>query len=185
MPLGWTTSEQSNTPYAYFNGVLITADSRPDIDMWGFDDYWEAENWVYWYNRNKDKYGENEARRKWEIYASQNGFGSAFNDWKNTNSAWLDFVTQNRLSHGSNQIFQNAQNIVSGVVQTAANLVGTAQSATDKVEEDEKPMNIPYLKILFALVILWVLAKFFQSLRGFIPVRSNNRYSNRKILKRY
>lgn len=45
----------------------ITADSTPDYDDWGMDDYWSLADWVEWHKQLRNKYSSDNKEAKTEI----------------------------------------------------------------------------------------------------------------------
>lgn len=43
----------------------INADSYPDYDDWGYDDYWKLPDWQTFYDKLIEKYGADEGSRRW------------------------------------------------------------------------------------------------------------------------
>lgn len=43
----------------------INADSYPDYDEWGYDDYWKITDWQTFYDKLIEKYGADEGSRRW------------------------------------------------------------------------------------------------------------------------
>lgn len=67
-----------NRSLAYLSedGSLITADSIPDLDGWGWDTYWGCNQWVQWHKANRQKYGLQQANDKFVRFWNQQGFGA-------------------------------------------------------------------------------------------------------------
>jgi hypothetical protein len=67
------------------------ADSTPDYDDWGWDDYWKPEDWMAWHGAMKAAYGKNKADYKWATAWQEQGwfegginartFNSDFRNW--------------------------------------------------------------------------------------------------------
>ena len=47
-------------------GMDITANSYPDYDSWGWDNYWGCTDWMIWYGKLKEAYGTTEAKQRWK-----------------------------------------------------------------------------------------------------------------------
>jgi hypothetical protein len=43
----------------------IDAYSQPDYDDWGWDDYWDINDWRRWYDALEQQFGASEAGKKW------------------------------------------------------------------------------------------------------------------------
>jgi len=79
----------------------INADSYPDYDEWGYDDYWSLTDWQTFYDKLLQKYGADEGSRRWlDAWHRQswgaspknNRFGIA--DWALARNLW-DSTTSN------------------------------------------------------------------------------------------
>ena len=55
-------------------GLDITAQSLPDYDEWGPDQYWGCTDWMIWYDKLKDEHGKTEARLIWKSAWEQQGY---------------------------------------------------------------------------------------------------------------
>lgn len=59
----------------------LTADSEPDFDNWGWDDYWSCEAFRRWHELNVTKYGKEVAKSKFlAAYEVAFSFGSYHQD---------------------------------------------------------------------------------------------------------
>lgn len=62
-------------------GYTITADSYPDYDDWGWDDYWSIADWQTFYDKLIEKYGADEGSRRWlDAWWRQSSFASPVNN---------------------------------------------------------------------------------------------------------
>src|SRR5437868_2877115 len=105
---------------AFSHGSPTNAESWPDDDGWGFDQYWTKQDWVTWHVAMKTKWGQTVANQKWKTawdsvghtgveklpitgYAYDNGFITYFKtqgiDITNPVSAVLS-TAQNLLNTG-------------------------------------------------------------------------------------
>lgn len=103
----------------------ITADSTPDYDSWGPDDYWSCEDWITWHKALKAKYGKAEADSKWlAAWNAQDSFEHNYN-WCKYAAAFNTYVSTEKLaaSHLLADIF-------SGVTKIGENAVDTATSTS-------------------------------------------------------
>ena len=57
-------------------GGIITADSVPDLDDWGVDDFWSCTQWVEWHKAMVKKYGNENANIRFAHFWNQQGFGA-------------------------------------------------------------------------------------------------------------
>jgi hypothetical protein len=73
----------------------ITADSYPDYDDWGYDDYWSITDWQTFYDKLIQKYGADEGSRRWldawhrqSWGASPNNNRTSIRDWGASKGLW-------------------------------------------------------------------------------------------------
>jgi len=59
----------------------IDAYSQPDYDDWGWDDYWDINDWRRWYDALEQQFGASEAGKIWlEAWNKQGSFTSPINN---------------------------------------------------------------------------------------------------------
>ena len=62
-------------------GYNIDAYSQPDYDDWGWDDYWDINDWKNWYDALEKQFGATEAGKKWlEAWSKQTMNASPINN---------------------------------------------------------------------------------------------------------
>jgi hypothetical protein len=73
----------------------INADSYPDYDEWGSDDYWKIPEWQKFYDELLKKYGADEGSRRWLDAWWRQGFGAnpinnrlSIADWSIARGLW-------------------------------------------------------------------------------------------------
>lgn len=79
------------------NGQTITADSIPDLDDWGVDEYWGCNDWVSWHKLNKKKYGKPVADQKFIFEWGKQGFGASALDCRTFNSSFRSYMRKEKL----------------------------------------------------------------------------------------
>ena len=78
-------------------GMDITANSYPDYDSWGYDNYWSCTDWMIWYGKLKQAYGADEARLRWKsAWEKQDATASPYL-WCLYSDDFYDFVRENEL----------------------------------------------------------------------------------------
>lgn len=69
----------------------ITAQSKPDYDEWGWDDYWSCADWVKYHVELKKTFGADVAKQMWyQAWEKQDGTASPYN-WCKYNSHFYDY----------------------------------------------------------------------------------------------
>jgi len=73
----------------------INADSYPDYDKWGYDDYWKLPDWQNFYDKLIQKYGADEGSRRWLDAWWRNDYWShpvqnevKIQDWATSKGLW-------------------------------------------------------------------------------------------------
>lgn len=79
------------------DGAVITADSIPDLDDWGWDDWWGCSDWVAWHKANKEKYGKPVADQKFATWWNKQGQASGALSCRTFNSEFRGYVKRNNL----------------------------------------------------------------------------------------
>ena len=98
-------------------GMDITAESYPDYDGWGFDNYWKCTDWMIWYGKLKEAYGTTEAKLRWKsAWEKQDASASPYL-WCLYSDDFYDFVRDNDLglSNTLADVTSGAGTAVSGV----------------------------------------------------------------------
>lgn len=78
----------------------ITAESLPDYDDWGSDDYWSADDWIAWHKALKARYGVQAANEKFLIAYRESGFLGAELNYRTFNSAFRAYAQENGFYDG-------------------------------------------------------------------------------------
>lgn len=96
----------------------ITADSTPVLDGWGWDDYWDSEDWIQWYKLLLKKYGSYNKKTNYKkgekVYIS-GGLLTAKEDGyllENTQADTIWLSEWNKQSFGANptlDIYKNKE----------------------------------------------------------------------------
>ena len=78
----------------------ITAESKPDYDDWGWDDYWSANDWLLWHRALKAKYGLTEANIKFLTAWSHQGMFAKPIDARTFSSDFKRYARENDFYRG-------------------------------------------------------------------------------------
>jgi hypothetical protein len=103
--------------------AVTTWDTVPDYDQWGYDTWWNCNDWILWHKFLKDKFGQNKANFIWNYAFSQSGNLSGNLDCRTFDSSFRSYVQKNGLNP-----FANA-----GVFTPVLQGVGTIQDVTGGV----------------------------------------------------
>lgn len=132
--------------------ATITADSVPDYDNWGPDDYWTCDDWVLWHKLLKQKYGKKSADSTWTTaWNKQDSFEHNYN-WCKYEGVFNKYVQDENLN--ATWWLPNILNSATTVVENAGD---TAVNASKIIK-----WVIPVLVIGAAVGILIYAAKKFK-----------------------
>lgn len=106
---------------------VIEADSFPVLDDWGWDTYWDARDWMKWHRLNVEKYGLDEANRKFISAYHSASFGAASYNWRTFDREFKDYAKANgfydALFTGLAGLIAKPGAILTGVVDAAGEVV--------------------------------------------------------------
>lgn len=111
----------------------MNADSEPDLDDWGIDDYWTCSDWIDWYYMNKNRYGKATAVDKFFHYWEQQTIGAHALDCRTFNQDFRDFQQregiQDRIMDGLGIFYVpiQAYGAAGDVVTTATTQISNAR----------------------------------------------------------
>lgn len=116
----------------------ITADSVPDLDDWGWDDFWGCQEWVLWHKALKQKYGKPTADDKTVTWYLKQTTGASALDCRSFNSGFRDYFGKEKIldaMYGSvawikpigaaSDLIGSASDVVSNAGDAAANVAKT------------------------------------------------------------
>lgn len=119
----------------------ITADSIPDYDDWGIDEYWSCDDWITWHKLMKQKYSKTYADQHFmEAWNKQDTFESNYN-WCKYNGTFNSYARQENL------------NVTWWLPNILNNVSGVAEDASDAVKSTSNILKIavPALIIIAAI----------------------------------
>ena len=78
-------------------GMDITAQSLPDYDGLGWDNYWTCTDWMIWYGKLKEGFGTEEAKFRWKsAWEKQDSTASPYM-WCLYSDEFYEFIRDNEL----------------------------------------------------------------------------------------
>lgn len=83
--------------YLSETGVMITADSEPDLDDWGWDEWWDCDEWITWHKLMKRRYGKLYANQKFAYWWNEQTTGAGPLDCRTLNSSFRAYIERNDL----------------------------------------------------------------------------------------
>ena len=102
-------------------------EATPDFDDWGWDDYWEIEDWVTWHGAMKAKYGLTQANSNFLKAWHEQGFGASPYNARTFNTSFRDYAQENGFYEG---LFDAATGLI---LRPAAAIIEEAPKAVENV----------------------------------------------------
>lgn len=105
----------------------ITSDSTPDLDEWGWDDYWGCGEWMLWHKANVQAYGKETANTNFiQAWGSQDSFMSPYN-WCKYDKDFANYFAQQGIDVGwlLSNLVVGVENVGVDVIDTVENTTGT------------------------------------------------------------
>ena len=116
----------------------ITENSIPDLDDWGWDSFWNCQDWIDWHKIMKQKKGKATADNNVMVWWNKQTTGASTLDCRSFNSAFRDYFGKEKLldpMYGSVawikpigaavDVIGSASDVVSNAGDTAANITKT------------------------------------------------------------
>lgn len=126
-----------NYRYIATTGEEITENSVPDLDDWGWDDYWTCSDWTAWHKIVKDKKGKETADSLFLRYWNLQGALSHALNCRTFNSDFRDYTRKEGLL---SKLYDGAPymqpfGVGTDVINTAGDVIN---AATDTVSTTAK-----------------------------------------------
>jgi hypothetical protein len=110
----------------------ITAQSFPDYDDWGFDDYWGPEDWITWHKKLKGEYGLDQANRLFiTAYSNAGTFGAEWS-WRTMNTPFRKYA---RAQGFYDALFSGIGGLIGRGIALGSDLLEGAGEVTSGVGE--------------------------------------------------
>ena len=117
--------------YRASTGEDITENSVPNLDDWGWDNYWSCEDWVEWHKIMKSKKGKSFADSnflKW--WEAQTSFANSFN-CRSYNKTFRDYFRKENLL---SKLYSGAGIIAAPIGAGTDVVVGVSEGISDVTE---------------------------------------------------
>lgn len=147
---------------------VITAESSPDYDNWGWDDYWSIRDWMTWHMRMKKEYGKEKANITFLTAWEKQQFLSSPLDARTFDADFKRYAKDNGFYEG---LFDPGilKLILKGISLGLDVTETTIEAASDTAETLRKFIKYGVPIILIALILgtgLW-------AYKNFIAVKNN------------
>jgi hypothetical protein len=105
--------------------ALITWNTAPDYDEWGYDTFWSCDDWINWHKRLAEHFGEATATEIWNYAFKQTTNLSSNLDCNSFNTTFRAYVKQHNLAVYKDLITQAmgaTVDVVGGAIDTTSNV---------------------------------------------------------------
>lgn len=154
--------DYGSTPSGGWKGKQDPAnpDAEPQLDGWGWDDYWGCEEWMQWHKSLKSKYGAEVAKQKWESAWAGQGLGASALNCRSFNTTFRNFLDDEDLNayYGLGKLAQPI-GVGADVLDAATNLGRGAAKGASTVG-DWLQYVVPVAAVAAAGIGLYVLYKY-------------------------
>lgn len=141
------------------------ADSIPDLDDWGVDDYWKCEDWITWHGAVKSKYGKEKADRLFVEWWNKQSWGASPIDCRTFNTVFRNFLKKENLldaSYGGASIIKPL-GAITDVLSSGSDIVSDTSKGVGNTAKTLK-IVLPLIAItLFVGVSFWAYKKFVKT----------------------
>lgn len=144
------------------DNFIITAESKPVLDGWGWGDYWSAIDWIKWHTAMKEKFGLPKANEIFITEYHKAGWGAASYDWKTFNQTFIEYAKQNGfykgLFEGVGGLLSRATAAIADVTTSAGEVVAGAGDLA-KGAAKSFPLLIPAVLVLAGAFVIFTVKK--------------------------
>jgi len=141
-------------------GEEITENSIPNLDDWGPDKYWIAQDWMEWHKIMKAKKGKTYADATWLSWWNKQGFGAYPLDAVSFNTNFRNYLKKENLYNSVSGIVNNTFGAVNDIVSSAGSVVSDAGKGAENLTKTLR-IVIPAIVIVFGIGLsMWAYKKF-------------------------
>lgn len=133
---------------------MITANSQPNYDEWGWDDYWSCEDWVEWHKALKNAYGQSQANQTFVQAFHQASFGASSYDCRTFNTAFRTYAKDNGILDALYQGIGVLMIPAGSAIEIGGNIVGLAVNTSSLLKK-----IVPLIIILVMIIFLVYLSR--------------------------
>lgn len=105
----------------------INADSYPDYDEWGWDDYWSITDWQTFYDKLIVKYGADEGSRRWLDAWARQSWGA---NPRNARTSIKDWAVSKGLWNNETSVFYSPSEFIPPYVSNQGQVTTTIDPKT-------------------------------------------------------
>lgn len=127
-----------------YNGQPITANSTPDLDEWGWDNYWGCDEWKAWHIELRKMMNAQDAALIWTAaWNKQDGTAGPYN-WCKYNSSFRNYMRSQGIDVDSvvSAIVMPVFDATGNLVQGAGDVVTNVSEAASSLSQFIKPLAL-------------------------------------------
>lgn len=132
----------------------ITAQSTPNYDDWGWDQYWNCEDWIAWHKELVKAYGLQQANLRFITAYHQASFGAASYDCRTFNRSFREYARQNGFLDALYQGIGAIMQPVGPVIETGSNILDVAVTTSSMLKK-----LLPLVFILLVVIGMFYIGK--------------------------
>jgi hypothetical protein len=115
--------------------MVTTWNIAPNYDQWGWDEWWNCDDWITWHKQLKAHFGEERARLIWNYAYAQGTMGAGHWDCRTFNSGFRSYASKNNLDTYASikvpilpqvlNLSGAAFDVVNGITETVSEIANT------------------------------------------------------------
>lgn len=151
---------------------LITADSLPDYDDWGPDEYWGPQDWIAWHKALRARYGADEANRRFLEAYHKAGFLAASYDFRTFDQPFREYARANGFYEGLFPGLSTVPRVIGSLFDIFRGASSVGESAAEATQGVTRSVvlatNVLLPVLLIAAAVMLVLKFKRQLLKGLL-----------------
>lgn len=141
-------------------GEIITENSTPNLDDWGWDKYWNANDWMEWHKIMKSKKGKVYADSTFISWWNKQTFGASPADAVTFNSRFREFLKKEDLYDAVANLIQKPIGAVNDLISSGSNVVSQTGETAENFGKVLR-IALPAMAIVFGIGLsIWAYKKF-------------------------
>ena len=141
-------------------------DAEPVLDKWGWDTYWDCNDWIVWHAARKLKYGQKKANDDFIYHFHQATLGAASISCRSLDSSFRDYARENgfldALFTGIGGILATPIGVGNDVVNNTGNVISNIGSGIENTTDMLKSI----LPVLLLLVLVFASVYTYKTLNA-------------------
>ena len=142
----------------------ITAESIPNLDDWGYDDYWSCQQWMQWHKLMVNAWGREKANYRFVFFWDQQTMGAAGYDCRSFNSEFRRYAQEQGFYDALFSGIGVLAKPIGWSIDTAGNILDAAGNVVSGAGNVAKVLKY-LLPILVILAVFFVVAYGYKQLK--------------------